>query len=63
MASTDIIQEKHHRTAGVETQIGQIKDQASKKRTFDEVTAGDQHPIDHSNKNHLEEEKKGADLN
>jgi hypothetical protein len=48
----------------VDSQIGQIKDQASKKkRTFDEVTGGDQHPIDHSNKNHLEEEKKGADLN
>lgn len=48
----------------METQIGQIRDQASKKRAYDEVADGEMHEKDHSNKNHhLEEEKKGVDVN
>ena len=59
-SSSDVIQEKHSRSAASETQI---KDQASKKRAYEEIAGGEQHAKDHSNKNHLEEEKKGADLN
>ena len=61
--SSVITQEKHPRSATLKTQTGLIKDQASKKRAYEEIGDGEQHAVDHSNKNHLEEEKKGADLN
>ena len=62
-SSSGITKEKYPRSATSETQTGLIKDQASKKRAYDEIVDKKQPTKDLSNKHHHEEEKKGVDLN